>query len=198
MLSKESLKVLYIDKKLSANEIADYFKCSSGKVNYWLKKFDIPKRSISEAIYKLKNPKGDPFQFNKPENMKGMFLFGLGLGLYWGEGAKRSMHSVRLSNSDPALVKKFIEFLVAIYNIDKKKLKFQLQIYDDLNAKKLLHLWSDYLKAEENQFYKTIVLKRRGQGTYNKRMKYGVIILNFGNTKLINLICSQIANLQNL
>ena len=198
MVNKHQLEILYLKNKFSANEISKKLKCSAGQVNYWLIKYNIQKRNISEAIYQLNNPKGDPFSFNKPNSFEKMFLFGLGLGLFWGEGSKRSLNAIRISNSDPALVKKFIEFLVAIYNIDRNRLKFQLQIYDDLNLEKLISFWTKYLLVDRKQFYKTTILKRRGEGTYHKKMEYGVIILNFGNTKLRNLICSQIANLENL
>lgn len=198
MLDKKSLEVLYLKDKLSANKISKNLKCSASQVNYWLVKYNIPKRNISEAIYQLNNPKGDPFLFKNPKSLKKMFLFGLGLGLFWGEGSKRNLHAVRLSNSDPALVKHFIDFLTDIYNIDRKKLKFQLQTYDDLNHEELMCFWTKYLSIEKNQFYKTTILKRRGKGTYIKKMEYGVLILNFGNVRLRNLICSEIANLQNL
>jgi hypothetical protein len=56
-----------------------------------------PKRSISEAIYHLKNPKGDPFVGRQPMDIKEGILFGLGLGLYWGEGSKRGTGGVRIT-----------------------------------------------------------------------------------------------------
>jgi hypothetical protein len=195
MLEKHLLEVLYLENKLSSNAISKHLKCSAGQVNYWLTKYGISKRNISDAIYQLNNPKGDPFLFNNPKSLEDSFLFGLGLGLFWGEGSKKNLHAIRLSNSDPRLVKKFIDFLVKIYNIDKKKLKFQLQIYDDLKTDKLVCFWAKYLSVKDTQFYKTTILERRGRGTYLKKMEYGVIILNFGNIKLRNLICSQIANL---
>jgi len=197
-ITKELLCDLYLIKKLSSRQIATRLKCSETNINYWIKKFNIQKRTISEAIYQKNNPKGDPFSFIHPKNLDKMFLFGLGLGLFWGEGTKRNLHAVRLSNSDPELVKKFIDFLVQIYRIDKKRLKFQLQTYDDLNLDELLTFWTKYLSVKSAQFFKTTVLKRKGKGTYLKKMKYGVIIVNFGNVKLRNLICSQIANIRNL
>jgi hypothetical protein len=197
-MDKEILKNLYITKKLSSAEIARKYACSETKINYWLTFHKIQKRTISEAIYQKNNPNGDPFLFDKPKTLEKIFLFGLGLGLFWGEGSKKSLNSLRISNSDPKLIKKFIDFLICIYNIDKKKLKFQLQTYDDLNKKKLLIFWAKYLSVKENQFFKTSILKRRGSGTYLNKMEHGVIIVNFGNTKLRNLICSQIANIDDL
>ena len=60
--------------------------CSEHKINYWLNKYGITKRNISDAIYLKYNPKGDPFRFILPKNKKDERLFGLGLGLYWGGG----------------------------------------------------------------------------------------------------------------
>ncbi|MFA5936936.1 MAG: hypothetical protein WC822_03600 [Candidatus Paceibacterota bacterium] len=197
-MNKKELKNLYLVKKLSSSEIAKKYNCSETRINYWLAFYKIQKRTISEAIYQKNNPKGDPFLFNNPKNFKKMFLFGLGLGLFWGEGSKRNIHAVRLSNSDPELVKIFINFLIKIYNIDKTKLRFQIQTYDDLNLNELRTFWMKYLSVKNTQFFKTTILKRRGNGTYIKKMKYGVIIINFGNMKLRNLICSQIANIKNL
>lgn len=197
-MNKKVLKNLYLTKKFSSAEIARKYGCSETKINYWLSIYKIQKRTISEAIYQKNNPNGNPFLFNNPKTPEKIFLFGLGLGLFWGEGSKKSLNSVRISNSDPKLIKKFIDFLVDIYHINKNKLKFQLQTYDDLNSKELLTFWAKYLEVKNTQFFKTTILKRRGTGTYLRKMEHGVIIVNFGNTKLRNLICSQIANMVDL
>lgn len=197
-MNKEILENFYLTKKLSVSQVAKKFSCSENKINYWLARYKIKKRTISEAIYQYKNPKGDPFSFKYPRSSSEIFLFGLGLGLFWGEGSKRSTHSLRLSNSDPVLVRKFIDFLVSIYNIDRKKLRFQLQIYDDLDLNKSVNFWAKILSVKKSQFFKTTILERRGNGTYLTKMKHGVVILYFSNIKLRNLICSQIANIENL
>ncbi len=197
-MNENILRNLYLVKKLSCAEIAKKLNCSESTINYWLNFHKIKKRTISEAIYQKNNPKGDPFVFKRPTTLQQMFLFGLGLGLFWGEGSKRNIHAVRLGNSDPALVKKFIDFLVTIYKIDKEKLRFQLLSYSDLDSEELISFWSEYLSVKNTQFFKTTILKRRGKGTYTTKMKYGIIIAHFGNMKLRNLICSQIANIENL
>lgn len=197
-MNKKELKDLYIKKCLSSNKIAQKFSCSEHKINYWLNKFKIKKRTISEAIYKINNPKGDPFSFSTPNDIKTNFLFGLGLGLFWGEGTKKSSHSVRLCNSDPLLVKKYIEFLVKIYEIDKSKLKFQLQIYNESKLNESVMFWKKNLLIKTSQFYKTTILKKRGAGNYINKMEHGTIIVCFNNIKLRNLIYSQIVNIGNI
>ncbi len=197
-MDKTKLERLYLNKKLSSKEIGKLYRCSEHKINYWLEKFGIQKRTISEASYQRNNPNGDPFLFKIPKTLDKMFLFGLGLGLFWGEGTKRNLHAVRLCNSSPSLVKQFLHFLIKIYKIDEKKLKFQLQTYDDLDATKLVSFWAKYLSVKKTQFSKTTILQRRGEGTYGSKMKYGVVIAHFNNVKLRNLICSQIANIENM
>jgi hypothetical protein len=197
-MNKKILENLYLTKKLSSAEIAKKYNCSETKINYWLVLHKIKKRTISEAIYQKNNPKGDPFLFNYPKTLHQMFLFGLGLGLFWGEGSKKNLHAVRLSNSDPRLVKKFIDFLINIYDIDKGKLRFQLLSYSDLTHDELIVFWMRYLSVKNTQFFKTTILKKRGKGTYLEKMRHGVIIVHFGNMKLRNLICSQIANIEDL
>jgi hypothetical protein len=51
--ANELYDLYYVEKK-SAAFIANKFKCSQNKINYWIKRFEIPKRSISEAMYVLK------------------------------------------------------------------------------------------------------------------------------------------------
>jgi len=63
------------------------------KVCYWLQQWDIPKRSVSEALYVKHNPGGDPFS-ERNLDTGDLFLFGLGLGLYWGEGTKSNKYAV--------------------------------------------------------------------------------------------------------
>ena len=111
MLPVDTLSTLYTDQKLSSAAIAKQLNCSVSKVNYWLNKHHIKKRSISDAIYAKHNPNGDPFVPAKIDSYAKAQLYGMGIGLYWGEGTKANKHSIRLGNSDPALIKMFMCFL---------------------------------------------------------------------------------------
>jgi len=195
-ITREILFELYINKKYSSNKIAKKFKCSESGVNYWLKKFDIKKRTVSEAIYDWHNPNGDPFSLNKIDQPEKFFLYGLGLGLYWGEGNKKNKYTVRLGNSDPDVIRFFIKFLEEIYKIDKKKLRFAIQIFSDINKKDSLSYWTERLNMPTSQFYKTIITPSRGIGTYKEKSKYGVLTVHFSNKKLRDIICGEIEKLR--
>ncbi|MEI6864138.1 MAG: hypothetical protein WCK46_02080 [Candidatus Adlerbacteria bacterium] len=192
MIPKQLLVDLYSKQGLSSAQIAKREKCSATKIDYWLSKYEIPKRSISDAIYKKRNPKGDPFLFQKPKTISTAILYGLGIGLYWGEGTKRSKNSVRLGNSDPFLIRKFIQFLEVLYSIDIRRLKFGLQIFGDMNGEEALTFWIKSLKAKREQFYAPIITPHRGVGNYRRKTKYGVLTLYFNNKKLRDIICSAI------
>ena len=193
--SKENLVKFYIKQKQSSIEIAEFFNCSAHKVNYWIKKYNIPKRSISEALYIKCNPHGDPFTFHPPTSLKKAMLYGLGLGLYWGEGNKKNLNSVRLGNTDPKLIKKFLEFLETVYFIDKRRLRFGLQIFNDMDSRRVLLFWQKELGISSSRFYKVTVTPTRGIGTYREKTKYGVLSIYFHNKKLRDVICSEIEKL---
>jgi len=194
-LTRKILINLYVNKKLSCAEIAKSHNCSPQKVDYWLKKFHIPKRSISEAIYARHNPKGDPFSIRYPQTITEGILYGMGFGLYWGEGNKKDKASIRLGNTDPNLVKKFIEFLEKFFLINKKKLKFGLQIFNDMKKKDSLLFWRKKLQVGPEQFQKVIITPSRGEGTYREKSKYGVLTVYFNNKKLKGYFCKRIESI---
>jgi hypothetical protein len=131
MIEKRLLEKLYVTEEKSMMDISHALGCSHHKVVYWMKKHEIVRRSISDAIYKKANPAGDPFTFRSPQTLEDANLFGMGMGLYWGEGTKADTHSIRLGNSDPKLIETFISFLVRFFSVKRSKLKFGLQLFTD-------------------------------------------------------------------
>jgi len=176
-------------------EIADQFFCSASKIKYWMVEYEINRRSVSEAIYQKANPNGDPFKIKENLNPEELKLLGLGLGIFWGEGNKRSKCSVRVGNSDPKLIKKFIEFLDKICGVKKEKLKFNLQIFSDLSENKVVKFWMDELDIKRLQFYKVIITPYRSLGTYKHKSMYGVITIDFNNVKLKKIIDEMLLSL---
>lgn len=186
----------YLECKRSVADIAEELDCSQNKVNYWLSKHQISKRSISEAIYQKANPDGDPFKPKKLQSHEEWFLYGLGLGLYWGEGTKSNQHAVRLGNTDPGLVKAFLSFLKEIYNIETTKLQFGVQIFNDIDPEESLVYWMKMLHVNRSQFYKPTISPSQSAGTYKKKAKYGVLTIYFHNKKLRDIIVGAIDDLR--
>lgn len=186
------LEELYFKKGKSMKDIAEYLGCSQHKVAYWMQKYTLTTRTIGDAIYLKNNPDGDPFAFTQPKNLKDAKLLGFGLGLYWGEGTKADKVSVRLGNSDAELINKFIEFLEVIFKIKRSDLKFGLQLFNDVSSKEAMDFWQKQLTIDNSQFYKTVVTKSRGKGTYRKKCKYGVLTVYYHNRKLRDLLVSML------
>lgn len=191
-VTKDILLDLYTSKKLSVKVIADSFNCSENKITYWLNKYGIKKRSISEAIYIKRNPNGDPFKESKLTSKTEFILYGIGLGLYWGEGTKSNKLSIRLGNTNPNIIKTFLNFLHKIYNIDKNKLKFGLQVFNDMDPIGAKNFWKRELNLKNGQFQKIVITPSRGLGNYRNKTKYGVLTLYYHNKKLRDIICGEL------
>lgn len=195
-LHARDLRTLYIVQKKSVRDIATQYYCSEHKVNYWLGKHGISKRSISEAIYLKANPNGDPFAFREPRTKEEMILFGLGLGLYWGEGTKKNKNAVRLANSDAHLIRIFMHFLMRCYGVSKDKFRFWLQVFDDMSPEDKVRFWQKELGVSKSQFGKVTITPTRGPGTYREKTKNGVLAVYVSNTKLRNALMAELDKLR--
>jgi hypothetical protein len=196
-LPEARLRKLYAEEKRSAAHIAKMFGCSEHKINYWLLKHNITKRSLSEAIYAKCNPGGDPFRLMPIRTTEDAKLLGLGLGLFWGEGNKKNKTAVRLGNTDPALIKLFVRFLIRLLGIDRSRLRFGLQVFSDMSPRQSLRFWLGTLKEfgiNERQFFKVTVTPARGVGTYRVKTKHGVLTVYFSNVKLKRLLDRMVAD----
>ncbi len=147
-------------------------------------------------MYLRSNPTGDPFIFKEPNTSKKWFLYGLGIGLFWGEGNKVNRNSVRLGNTDVDLIRNFLSFLTEIYQIKKEKLRFGLQLFTDIPKQKALTYWSRELDVPERQFHKIVVTQSIRKGIYRKKSEYGVLTVYFSNTKLRDIIMHAITELR--
>lgn len=188
MISQQVLQAEYVDRGRSLQEIATSLTCSVHQVRHWMDTYGIKRRSISEAVYRKHNPSGDPFSFSPPKTLKDARLFGLGIGLYWGEGTKADRMSVRLGNTDPNLIDIFINFLVRFYQVKRQDFRFGLQIFHDQILDDSIAFWTERLAISQKQFYKPTVTISVGKGTYRKKTKYGVLTVYYHNKKLRDII----------
>lgn len=86
--------------------------------------------------------------------------------LYWGEGNKKELN---LINSDPALIKVFVECLYSI-GVKKEDLKVTLRVYEDNQISKSREFWSNLLKIPIRQITNVNVLKGKKEG----KLKFGM------------------------
>lgn len=192
-LSKTKLQTLY-EQGLSMNDISKLLGCSIHKIAYWMTRFDIQKRSLSDALYVKLNPNGDPFTININRTPNEELLYGLGLGIYWGEGNKSSPHSVRVSNTDPNMIKIFIKFLEVICQVKREKMRFSIVCFNDSNVVEVKQYWSNQIKLLPVKFGKIVQVKPQGRGTYRNKSHYGVCTITVSNIKLKEWIMSEMQN----
>lgn len=187
-MNREELEELYVGQKASMADIAKVLDCSVHRVQYWMDKHGIERRTRSDAIYLKHNPNGDPFKQRSIRSQDDAKLLGMGLGLYWGEGTKSNVHSVRLGNTDPELLKVFMRFLIRLFNVKSTDMRFGLQIFTDINPQTALRYWTRELGVKPSQFYKITVTISGSLGTYRKKSPYGVVTVHYHNKKLRDII----------
>lgn len=192
MIDKGQLEELYLRQCKSIGDIARQYHCSPNKIKYWLVRHDIPRRSISEALFKKNYPNGDPFEFHAPKALGDAMLYGLGIGLYWGEGTKMNKNSVRIGNTDPMLIKSFMRFLERCFGVRKSMLKFSLQLFTDCDVEEALSFWQSKLMVSRSQFTKPTITISGSIGTYSKKNSYGVLTLYYHNKRMRDMLVSMV------
>lgn len=175
-------------------EIGQELKFSVHKITYWMTKYKLPKRSRSQAAYVKQNPNGDPFLIKTVLNQQENKLFGLGLGIYWGEGSKSTIHSVSVANTDPNLLLAFRKFLTQICQVTPFKIKYSIVCFNDTSTQTASRYWSQHLRVSPKKFGKIVKIPQQGKGTYKKKSQYGVCSIHVSNIKLKQWIMEQIAD----
>lgn len=183
MIEKKLLHNLYFNKKLSMVQVADKLKITPRKVEYWLKKYNIQRRSCSESAYVKQNPNGDPFKIKRRLNLQEKELLAIGLILYWAEGSKAKKSPLQLVNLDHRMLQLFLRFLREICRIDETRLRLYVRLYKAFDRKTAKIYWSGLLDIPEEQVFIYSHTDKRSKA--NKQWsKYGIATLQFGNTKL--------------
>ncbi len=75
--------------------------------------------------------------------------------MYWCEGAKSASSGVMFVNSDPFLVKKFLELLRASFPLDERKFRVCMHLHSYHSESKQLDFWSEVTHINKAQFIKS-------------------------------------------
>ena len=192
-MDESNLRHLYLTKAMSMQEIADYLGFSVNKISYWLKKYSVSMRTHSEASYVKYNGLNDPFKIKSNLTVDDERLFGMGIGIYWGEGNKKSQNAVRVGNTDATLIKVFIRFLTDICGVNRKKIRYGLQLFTDVDELEAVNFWIERLNITRNQIMPTISRIKSGKiGTYKVKNQFGVMTVYVFNRKLRDWLVDQL------
>ena len=178
------------------NEISILLKCSVHRVAYWMTKYNIKRRSHSQATYIKENPNGDPFSIKTKRSRDENLLYGIALGLFWGEGTKATAHAVRLTNTDPSMIKIFRTFLLEICRVHADKIRYSIVTFNDTNPTSAAIYWAKELEISKDKFGTIVSIPSQGKGTYKRKSINGVCTITVSNIKLKSWITDQIEKIK--
>ncbi|MEZ4195414.1 MAG: hypothetical protein R3B53_03445 [Candidatus Paceibacterota bacterium] len=95
-----------------------------------------------------------------------------GLFLYWGEGGKTNPYTTTLVNTDVAMIRFYLKWLVLL-GVKADKVKIRLHLYHDMDIKKEINFWHSQLGIPINQFNKPQIKKTKQKVLSRKGFGHG-------------------------
>lgn len=191
-LKKEKEQAIKFRKEgMSYSQIKKRLHVSKSTLSIWLKDMPLSKARLNElqrnevVIEKIRIAKqkkreqrlqevfekvsGDIGKLSKRE------FFIAGFFLYWAEGGKTERYSISLSNTDPNMIRAYIQWL-ELLRVSKDKIRIRLHLYTDMDELSEVNYWSKIIAIPKKNFTKSYVKKSklsdltyitRGHGTCN-------------------------------
>lgn len=178
----------YKKDKLSIGQIVKKFCIPASTVVYYLDKHGVARRSRSEAVtqWYITEFGKKPIVLKKILSSRDKELKLAGVMLYWAEGAKGG-GSVKFVNSDPAMIRLFLDFLRNVCCIHEERLKLLIHMYPDQDDDELRDFWSKITDVSKDNFYKSYIHTGK-TGTYKNKSLYGTIAINYSDKRLLDTI----------
>lgn len=179
----------------SIKQIANLLRVSKGSVSAWVRDITIPEGLLTNIesrrkrgwensrIARLSNIARRNYELNS-RCKKDIRLFSkrdlwiAGIMLYAGEGYKServSGQQVEFSNSNPDILRIFINFLEKFCLVPKQKIKIRLMLYEDIDGKEAQEYWSEQLGIPQDQFRRPFIKQsyRNISFRHLRRSEYG-------------------------
>ena len=188
---KEKTLVLQMRKSgMSYSQIRERVSVSKSTLSKWLQDFPLSENRMKElrdnnpkrierfrATMKIKRDKRIDTQRERVGRDIGKLtqreLFIAGFFLFWGEGSKGRSSMVAFANTDPVMVKCFLDWVVAIGG-ERKQVRFVLHLYKDMDVKKELAVWSKALDFPLSAFTKPYIKQSNlSEVTYRNGFGHG-------------------------
>lgn len=83
--------------------------------------------------------------------------------LYWCEGIKNHFNGISFINSDPKLIKTFLNFFRRSFTIEEGRLRASLHLHEYHNPKKQINFWSKITEIPKGQFIKPYLKPNTGK-----------------------------------
>ena len=203
--SRKKIKARELRRRgLSLKEIADKLGISKGSASVWCSDIKLSEKQIQNLHAKMVRGSysgriiGANMQKEKKINkirecslkakkdingLRHKELFIAGLGLYWGEGSKKS--AVRFYNSDPEAIKFMMRWFRDVLKIEEDRFLMYININQIHNKrlKAVVRYWSEITNIPENQFRKPSLIKAKSKKTYsNFSNHYGTLCVRISKS----------------
>ena len=175
MKYKEKLKAIELRKSgLSYKEILANIVVSKSTLSIWLRRikltkeqknrllnkaeramYEAAKRKVSARIERTKIiiKKGT----EEVEVFKKNPLFLVGVALYWAEGAKNPVESVKFANSDDKMITLMMRWFREICRVPEEKFRIHIHMHSLHIRKNIMKYWSKITGIPIEQFYKPYI-----------------------------------------
>jgi len=74
--------------------------------------------------------------------------------VFWCEGTKKPTQGLNFTNSDPNLIRYFLELIRECFSVDESKFRVSLHLHNYHNKENAIKFWSEVTKIPEDQFLK--------------------------------------------
>ncbi len=183
-------KALAMRKKgLSYSAIKEKLGISKSTLSYWLKDLPLSPERINELrahspkrIERFRNTMRKKREMRLAEVYKvvgddlGHFtqrdILVAGFFLYWGEGGKTKAYSITFANTDPSMIRFYLEW-VKLLKIDISMIKVRLHLYLDMDIEKEIQFWAKKLSLKRSHFVKPHIKKSLHSGVNYKGFGHG-------------------------
>ena len=171
---RELALTLRKEQHMSYSQIKEILKVSKSSLNLWLKDYPLTRERINELRgnsekrierYRETRRKTKETRLQKYylEQKKRIFplskrdIFIAGLFLYWGEGSKAKSTEVFVSNTNPSVINFFIQWMETIFETPRRKLKFRMHFYENMDVKKETNFWTRLEKIILNRYIAILI-----------------------------------------
>lgn len=115
--------------------------------------------------------------------------------LYWAEGTKKDFS---LTNSDPEMIRVFINILRSTFSVKNEDIKVSIRLYEDLVKEEVIKFWSGIVGFDLTNKVQVTILSGRKVG----KLKFGMCRVRVRKSGLLlktifainKLVCKQISS----
>lgn len=176
-VSKGSLSLWLGDMPLSRNRMRELRDWNEKRIEKYRETRRIKREKMLAGVYKEEKSKILPL------SKRDVFIGGL--FLYWGEGGKTKMAELGFSNTNPAMCKFCVFWMVNELKFPKRKIKIRLHLYKDMSVATETKFWSKKLKISQKQFRSPYIKNSRLENlSYKRGYGHGTCNILVGNAIL--------------